>query len=64
MRAHEFQAARAELNLTQPQMGAKIGRKVRAVRYYETGQRGIPEMVEWKIKQLLGVKRAREKKDG
>lgn len=62
MRAHEFQSARAELGLTQPQMGAKIGRKVRAVRYYEGGQRGIPEIVEWKVKQLLGVRRAREAK--
>lgn len=51
MTPEELKAKRLELGLTQTQLGERLGVTLRAVQYYEAGQRPISRTIEL----LLGV---------
>lgn len=65
MKANEFKAARKKLDLTQEQIGAKLGDddggySLRAVASWESGKRGIPPAVAKLVKLMLRAKEASE----
>ena len=45
MTGEEFKARRLDLGLTQTQLGERLGVTLRAVQYYEAGQRPISKTV-------------------
>lgn len=53
MTGAEFREARAKLALTQSAMADRIGVTRRAVQYYESGQRQIPQPVQ-KLIAIIG----------
>lgn len=54
----EFKAAREELGWTQSALASALGVTLRAVQYYESGQRAISRPVERLLVSVLGVTRA------
>ena len=54
----EFKAAREELGWTQSTLASALGVTVRAVQYYEAGQRPVPGPVERIVTSVLDVTRA------
>lgn len=54
----EFKAAREELGWTQSALASALGVTVRAVKYYEAGQRPVPGPVERIVTSVLDVTRA------
>lgn len=62
MTPHEFKAARAELGLTQPEIGVRLGDEsesysVRTVASWEGGERKIPPAVSKLIRLMIRAKR-------
>lgn len=56
MHAADFVQARGKLGLTTAQMADAIGVTLRAVQYWESGERAIPPMAEKLVDNLLAAK--------
>lgn len=57
MTPSDFKALREELGWTQSALAAALGTSIRAVKYYEAGQRKVPGPVRLLLKSVLEVSR-------
>lgn len=57
MTGAELKAARAELGWTQSALASAIGTTLRAVQYYEAGQRPVPGPVQKLVAMTLDLAR-------